>query len=148
VQDGVQAVLGLGGQLDHLAALGDEGAQLAHFLRGHPDAVEQPGGVQFGQLCGGDLVVHHRHTGDEFDVRGMHHRHRMDVGEQFVVELVGVAGHLQHQRILGRQRLADPGFQAAQFDALWAKDRLAVGRHPDGDQVQFVGRYFTHRYGL
>lgn len=138
VQDGVQAVFGLGGQLDHLGALGDEGAQFAHCLRRDPDAAEQAGGVQFGQTRGGDFVVHHRHTGDEFDVRRVYHRHRMDVGEQFIVELVAVTGHLQHHCILGRQRLADPGFQATQLDTLRAKHRLAVGCHPDGDQVVLV----------
>jgi hypothetical protein len=38
VQQGVQAVLGLGLQADHLAPLGNQGAQVADGLRRNPDA--------------------------------------------------------------------------------------------------------------
>ena len=73
VDDGVEAVLGLGGKTHHLEPLGDEGAQFTHGQRRNPDAGEQARGVQLGELAGGDLVVHDGDTGDGLDVRRMDH---------------------------------------------------------------------------
>ena len=100
VQNGVQAVLGLCRQAGHFAALGDQRASVAHWLGRNPDAHQQAFGQKARQNGGGDLVVHHLRTGDQRDVRRVHHRDRLDVRQEVLIHLPRVGGHFYHQRIL------------------------------------------------
>jgi hypothetical protein len=56
VEDGVEAVLGLGSEADHLGAVGDEGAAIADVAGRHPNRREEGASVEAGQDQGGLLV--------------------------------------------------------------------------------------------
>ncbi len=111
MQYALQAVLHLGLEPDHLVALPNQGAQIAHVLRWHPDAFQQILGQQAGQMIGGDLVRLHLGMDDERKMGRVNDGHRMGVGNQCVINHEGVGGRFHHQRILLVDDLLDPVFQ-------------------------------------
>jgi hypothetical protein len=64
VQEGVQAVLGLGREAHHLGPLGHQGMVIPNFQGGNPDAGQEPHGVELGQGTGYDFVGHDLGAGD------------------------------------------------------------------------------------
>jgi hypothetical protein len=85
VKGGVKAILGLGGETDHLGALGDESAEGTDVLGGDPDGREEPLGVKSGQCESGLAVGLDAGLGDELDVRGMDDGDGVDVWKELVV---------------------------------------------------------------
>jgi len=70
---GVQTILGLGGQPHHLSPLGHQGAQLGRGFWRHPELRQQPCRVELGQDQGSLSVRLAPSTGDKGHVRWMDH---------------------------------------------------------------------------
>ena len=124
VQHGMQPILDRRHQVDVLAALLDNGAQIAHLLIRHPDAGQEAGRVQLGEGQRGFLVVHHARLNNQSHMRRMHDRDGMDERLKEIVDLPGVRRHFQDDRVLAGQVLLSPGFDLTNRDALRAEDRL------------------------
>ncbi len=138
VQDGVQAVTGLGGQTHHLGPLGHQRPVVAYVIRWHPDGRQQAGGVQAGQGAGGDLVGHDLGAGDERHVRRVNDRDRLDVGQEIVVELKGVGRHLQHHGIVMGEALAYPVVQVGEGHTPGRHHLVLVGVNGNSNEVVLV----------
>lgn len=138
VQDVVQTGLGFPGQLTHLVALGDQGAQLTHFHRRDPHGRQQAGRVEPGQDASCDLVVHDLGAGDELDVRRVDDGDRVDVRDQGIVHFPGVGRHFDHDGIVRSQMALDPTCEIRPFDLVRAEDLLQFAVHADGHEEMLV----------
>ena len=138
VQHRVQAVLGDGTQLGHLAALRSEDAQIADVVVGHPDAVQHACREQLGQGLGGFLVGLDLGVDDSLDVLWMDDQHVGGVGIEQVVDLPGVGGHFDDDRIGGMDLALDPGLEVLPADSPGTVDHLLLGVYRHGDHEVLV----------
>ena len=111
---------------------------LPDVLRRDPGASQHALGQQFGQRAGSDAVGHNLGAGDEFDVGRVNHGDRVDVRQQFVVELKGVGRHLQHHGILRGEGVAHPGIHVGKPDALGALGLVEIGIAGSRDEIVLV----------
>jgi hypothetical protein len=124
VQHRVQTVLHAGDQVDMLAALLDNRAQVSYLLIRHPNAGQEAGRVQLRQNERGLLIVHHARLHDQGHVRRMHDGDRVDEGLQDVIHLPGVRRHFENDSVLAGQVLPGPGLHLTNRDAHRPEDGL------------------------
>jgi len=138
VKGGVKTILGLGGETDHLGALGDEGAEGADVGGGDPDGREKTFGVESGEGESGLAVSLDAGLGDELDVRGMDDGDGVDVWEEGIVEVEGVGGHLEDEGVGRREVLVNPSIEVGEEDLAVVKELVGVGIDGNSDEIVLV----------
>jgi hypothetical protein len=99
------------------------------------DRTEPASCMLVGQDTSRDLVVHDPGPRDKGQMGRVHHGDRVDVGQEIIVDLEGVGGHLQHHGIRAREALLAPAVEILQRHTLGTKTAFALRIESVGDQV-------------
>ena len=138
VQQAVQPVLGCRAMGDQSPPVSNQGAQVAHRVRGHPDLGNDVSRQQPGQGEGVNLVCLDKGGGDQLDAIGMGHHSLCHQRRDQVVYMPGVGGGFDDHRVGGSQVSRDPARKAGEGHPARTKDRLLLGVDGAGDDVVLV----------
>jgi hypothetical protein len=108
------------------------------MLRRHPDRRKQTSGVQLGKCERSFGIGLDGNARDQGHMRRMDQCHRLDQGLEFVIDLEGIGGHLEHDRVGLGQMLPAPIGKLSVGNPMRTEDERLLCVDPNGNQVVLV----------